>query len=79
MVSSNEVINIIKGFSLSERLLIVEEILRNIREENLKSKPIEKEKTKSSILNFAGIIDDAEANLMESAVSESRKIDQNEW
>lgn len=82
MVSSNEVITLIKGFSLSERLLIVEEILRNIREENLKNAVIttKKEETpKTSILSFAGILDDEEADLMESAVDESRKIDTNEW
>jgi len=82
MVSSNEIINLIKGFSLSERLLIVEEILRNIREENVKNKELPKTidiKEVSPILSFMGILDDKEADLMESAIEESRKIDGNEW
>lgn len=33
--TSNDIINLIKSLSLSERLKIVEEILRNIREEGL--------------------------------------------
>lgn len=82
MVSSNEVISLIKSFSLSERLLIVEEILRNIREENVKNKELPKtieENEVSPILSFVGILDDKEANLMENAIDESRKIDSHEW
>lgn len=80
MVSSHEIISIIKGFSTSERLFIVEEILRNIREEHLHPKTQESDKqSKSPILNFVGIIDDTDAELMENAVEESRKIDKNEW
>jgi hypothetical protein len=80
MLSSSEVISLIKGFSLSERLLIVEEILRNIREENIKNKELPKMNIKneiSPILSFVGILDNKEADLMESAIDESRKIDTN--
>lgn len=82
MISSNEVINLIKSFSITERLMIVEEILRNIREENVV--PVVKddskeEDTEPAILSLAGVIDEEEADVMTSAVEESRKIDRNEW
>ncbi len=82
MISSNEVINIIKSFSLTERLMIVEEILRNIREENVKQKSTDhpkKENSKLGILNLAGIINEEEAKVFDCAVEESRKIDRDEW
>ena len=82
MISSNEIINLIKGFSLIERLIIVEEILRNIREENLEQKVAGQYKEKKSgpaILNLAGIIDEEQAKVLNSAVEESRKIDRDEW
>jgi hypothetical protein len=82
MISSNEVINLIKSFSVTERLMIVEEILRNIREENVV--PVVKEDSKNenaepAILSLAGVIDEEEADVMTSAVEESRKIDRDEW
>lgn len=82
MISSSEVINLIKSFSIAERLMIVEEILRNIREENVV--PVVKEisqeeNAEPAILGLAGVIDEEEADLMTSAVEESRKIDRDEW
>ncbi|MEL6194988.1 MAG: hypothetical protein AAFR66_23225 [Bacteroidota bacterium] len=74
MVSAKKVIGMINGFSLSERLMIIEEVLKNIREE--------KSTTNSndiSIKKFVGIIDEKEATLFEEAISESRKVDENEW
>lgn len=82
MISSSEVINLIKSFSIAERLMIVEEILRNIREENVVSvgKEIpQEENAEPAILGLAGIIDEEEADLMTNAVEESRKIDRDEW
>ena len=82
MVSSNEVINLIKNFSLTERLIIVEETLRNIREENSAKKVIknaEEVKPKPAILSLAGIFDKNEARIFSGAVKESRKIDKDEW
>lgn len=81
--TSNDVIKLIKGLSLPERLKIVEEILKNIREETLRAKKTvdpEKETGQGpAILKFAGIMDDDEAKVWESAVAESRKIDEDEW
>ena len=78
MVSANELINLINEFSLTDRLKIVEEVLRSIREE--KTEMIEREeKTEPRILELAGIFDESEAAEFKTAVEESRKIDKNEW
>lgn len=82
MVSSNDIIDLIKGFSLAERLLIVEEILRNIREADVKTRNGKNstiDSTEPTILNLAGIMDEEEANVFEEAIVESRKIDNDEW
>jgi hypothetical protein len=82
MISSNELINLIKGFSITERLMIVEEILRNIREENVTTEMTENSKeanAEPAILSLAGVIDKEEADVMTSAVEESRRIDRDEW
>ena len=82
MISSSDVINLIKNFSITERLMIVEEILRNIREENVVQKVAENSKEKEAepaILSLAGVIDEEEASVLTSAVKESRKIDRDEW
>jgi len=73
MVSTSELINLINEHHLLDRLEIVEAVLKHIREE--KKSPI----NNLSILEFAGIIDDDEAKVFESAILESRKIDNNEW
>ncbi len=82
MISSNDVIKLIKSFSITERLMIVEEILRAIREENAVQKVTEGAEEKNSeqtILSLAGVIDEEEAKVLTSAVEESRKIDRDEW
>jgi hypothetical protein len=77
MISSHEVIQLIEGFSLRERLIIIEEVLKNIRED--KSIELPKIETQPSILSLAGIMDDEEAKVWYGAVEDARKIDQNEW
>ena len=83
MTTSNEVIKLIKGLSLADRLKIVEEILKSIREEEAFRKeglPIKEEEVNGpAILARAGIFDEAEAKVFESAIAESRKIDEDEW
>ena len=73
MVSKNELINLINECHLSDRLEIVEAVLKHIRKEKKALR------NGLDILEFAGIIDDTEAKIFESAVLESRKIDKNEW
>ncbi|MDX2067666.1 MAG: hypothetical protein SFV55_04520 [Haliscomenobacter sp.] len=73
MISSHEVIKLIEGFSLAERLRIVEEVLKNIREEKLNVTP--SEVAKPSLLSLAGIMDDEEAKVCYEAVEGSRKVD----
>lgn len=83
MATSNEVIRLIKGLSLSDRLKIVEEVLRSIREESSIREEELKTKTETNkgpgILTMAGIFDEEEVKVFESAISESRKIDADEW
>ena len=74
MISSHEVIKLIEGFSLAERLRIVEEVLKNIREEKLDVPPVEVEKP--SLLSLAGIMDDEEAKVWYETVEDSRKVDE---
>ena len=81
MLSSSDVINVVRGFSVQERLMIVEAILRNIREENKNSDNTNTldSKEESDILGFAGIIDEEEATIFQEAIKESRNIDKDEW
>lgn len=81
MVSTNELITLINKFSLSERLKIIEEVLRGIREDNIVS-PEEREKGTNDppkILELAGVMTEEEASVYEEAVEDSRKIDRDEW
>lgn len=74
MISSHKVIKLIEGFSLAERLRIVEEVLKNIREEKLDvTAP---EIAKPSLLSLAGIMDDEEAKVWYEALEDSRKVDE---
>ena len=80
-MTAHELIQTANTYSLVERLEIVEGILKKIREDDL---PKEKNGThtapqKSGILDFAGIWSEEEASVFETAVEESRKIDENEW
>lgn len=81
MVSTNELITLINKFSLTERLKIVEEVLRGIREDNIVG-PDEREKETNDppkILELAGVMTEEEASAYEEAVEDSRKIDKDEW
>ena len=77
MISSHEVIKLIEGFSLIERLRIVEEVLKSIREEKLNVTPTAI--AKPSLLSLAGIMDDEEAKIWYEAIEDSRKVDEHEW
>ncbi|MCB0571855.1 MAG: hypothetical protein KDC66_18940 [Phaeodactylibacter sp.] len=80
--TSNDILNLIKSLSLSERLKIAEEILRNIREENMEAKAAElatATQNGPAILSLAGIMNEEEARIWDSAIAESRKIDEDEW
>ena len=79
MITSNEVVKLIKGLSLADRLKIVEEILRSIREEESLRDKKEEKGNGPAILAMAGIFDEEEAKVFESAIAESRKIDEDEW
>ncbi len=83
MGASMEIIKLIKGLSLSERLKVVEAILRSIREDEMFRKEVRKEEAEGliapAILTFAGIFNEEEASNFESAVAESRKIDEDAW
>jgi hypothetical protein len=78
MISSHEVIRLIEGFSLVERLRIVEEVLKNIREEKLDVAPVEVAKP-SLLLSLAGIMDEEEAKVWYEAVEDSRKVDEQSY
>ncbi|MCO6488273.1 MAG: hypothetical protein J5I98_07650 [Phaeodactylibacter sp.] len=80
--TNKDIINLIKDLSLSERLKIVEEILRDIREVGLEPKAANSSKDAHkglAILNLAGIMNEEEAKMWDSAVAEARKIDEDEW
>lgn len=83
MATNNEIIRLIRFLSISDRLKIVEDILKGIREES----EFEKEELKlkveeeigPAILTMAGIFDEEEAKVFDSAISESRKIAEDGW
>ena len=79
MVSTNELITLINKFSLTERLKIVEEVLRGIREEKVVIPKENGENKEPKILELAGIMNEEDASEYEKAVEESRKIDKDEW
>lgn len=81
MVSTNELITLINKFSLAERLKIVEEVLRGIREDRAVGSDDEKKETNKSpkILELAGVMTDEEASVFNEAIEDSRKIDEDEW
>ena len=81
MVSTNELITLINKFSLKERLKIVEEVLRGIREEKVVTLNDRGNESKGvpKILELAGIMSEEEASVYYEVVEESRKIDRDEW
>lgn len=81
MASANELIAIINKFSLTDRLKIIEEVLRGIREDNV---VVQQEGEKEvhmppKILELAGVMTEEEASVFENAIEESRKIDEGDW
>lgn len=73
-MGKTDILDIVNRFSIADRLRLVEEILRTIREEE-----VEEKHSGNELLEFAGIINDEEAAEMKSAVSESREIDLDGW
>lgn len=84
MYSSNELIKLIKSLSIVDRLKIVENILKDIREESV-GKRLHGEKcpenmeTHSVLISLAGVISEKEADVLQKAVDESRIIDHDKW
>ncbi len=73
-MGKTDILDIVNRFSVADRLRLVEEILRTIREEE-----VEEKHSGNELLEFAGIINDEEAAEMKFAVSESREIDLDGW
>lgn len=71
-INTKELIDLVNKYNVTERLKIVEAILKNIREEK-------DSENRLKVLEFAGIFKEEEADLFEEAVIESRKIETNEW
>lgn len=77
-MSNSEVIHLVSGLRIADRLMIVEEMLKHIREEHAASgttEVLEEGWARPAILRLAGVMDEAEAQVMNSAVEEARKID----
>ncbi len=77
MVSTNEILKLINGLSLGDRLKIAEEILRGIREDK-SFEPADIGPGEPKILELAGIFTDENAEEFNTAVKESRQIGQRE-
>jgi hypothetical protein len=76
----NDILTIIKSFSIDERLFLIEDILSSVREDHLISTPEKSEMySGESLVELAGIVNEKEAKNYKDAISESRKIDINEW
>ncbi|MEO0684765.1 MAG: hypothetical protein AAFY76_06865 [Cyanobacteria bacterium J06649_11] len=72
-----DILKMVNEYPVSDRLILIEEILKSIRKE---SDQVEETKTTESDLSeFIGIIDDEEAASMKLAVEDSRKIDLDGW
>ena len=72
-----DILKMVNEYPVSDRLILIEEILKSIRKE---SDQVEETKTPESDLSeFIGIIDDEEAASMKLAVEDSRKIDLDGW
>ena len=69
-MGKTDILEIVNSFSISDRLRLVEEILRTIREEEVTDIH-----SGNELLEFAGIISEKEAKEMKTAVAESRKLD----
>ena len=73
-----DLLNIINGYPVTERILLVEAILKQIREEEERSEAALKETVTpysgEGLLEFAGTLSDEEADEMQKAIQESRKV-----
>ena len=71
-----DLLNIINGYPVTERILLVEAILKQIREEE-RSEAAPKETVTpysgEGLLEFAGTLSDEEADDMQKAIQEARK------
>jgi len=74
--SKNQIINSIEQLSVNEKLIIVEAILKSIRENNTSENQAD---SKPGILELAGNITNKEATEWQNAINDGRKIDLNEW
>jgi hypothetical protein len=82
-MGKSEILSIVNGYPISDRIRLVEAILKKIREEEEMARgkePAEEiEYSGESILMFAGILNEESAKTMEEAIEDSRKIDLDEW
>ncbi len=72
-----DLLNIINGYPVTERILLVEAILKQIREEERSQAAPEETVAPYSgagLLEFAGALSDEEADNMQQAILEARKI-----
>jgi len=76
MQSTNQIINSVNELPTNDKLLIVEAILKSIRENDAKEKQTD---ATPKILELAGNITESEANEWQNAIDEGRQIDVNEW
>jgi len=72
MSSKNQIINSINKLSVNEKLLIVEAILKSIREKDTNEK---QHNRKPEILELAGSITENEATEWQNAINDGRQID----
>lgn len=72
-----ELLNIINGYPVIERILLVEAILKQIREKERSETALKETVAPYSgegLLEFAGTLSDEEAERMQQAIREARKI-----
>ena len=72
-----DLLNIINGYPVTERILLIEAILKQIREEE-RSEAAPKETVApysgEGLLEFSGALSEEEAERMQQAISKARKI-----
>ena len=82
-MSKSDILSLIKAYPIGERLIIIEEVLRSIREERELLDENREDHAElyegKELLEFAGILNKEEAKEMNTAIEESRKIDVDEW
>ncbi|MGB3548584.1 MAG: hypothetical protein WBA17_16545 [Saprospiraceae bacterium] len=76
----NDILAIIKTFSIEERLYLSEKILASIREEVVTKEVEESDRySGKKLIELAGIMSPDEAENFDEAISECRKIDADGW